>query len=115
MKKSMTDVAYEVMGSYEKGVPFIELWTTVSAKLGLNETQFEDNIAQFYTDLSMDGRFLSQPQNHWDLRSRHTFSESVLDTDAIAIDEDSVDEDDLELENPAEDQEQETNNDDQDE
>ena len=33
MKQSMTDVAYEVMNDYENGVPFIELWNTVSAKL----------------------------------------------------------------------------------
>ena len=93
MKQSMTDVAYEVMNDYENGVPFIELWNTVSAKLGLSVSQKEDNIAQFYTDLSMDGRFLNLPQNVWDLRSRHTYSESVLDTDSIAIDEDSDDED----------------------
>lgn len=113
MKQSMTDVAYEVMSAYKKEVPFIELWTTVSAKLGLNETQFEDNIAQFYTDLSMDGRFLNMPKNNWDLRSRHTYSESVLDTDSIAIDEDSEDEDDLEVENLEEEQDQEKENEEQ--
>lgn len=112
MKQSMTDVAFEVMNDYENGVPFIELWNTVSAKLGLSESQIEDNIAQFYTDLSMDGRFLNLPQNVWDLRSRHTFSESVLDTDSIAIDEDSEDEEDLEFSDL---EETEENNDDQDE
>lgn len=106
MSKSMTDVAYELMGSYEKGVPFIELWTKVSASLGLNETQFEDNIAQFYTDLSIDGRFLNLAGNNWDLRSRHTYSESVLDTDSIAIDEDSDDEE-LEIDEESEEKESE--------
>ena len=57
----------------------------------------EDNIAQFYTDLSLDGRFLNMSQNTWDLRSRHTYSESVMDTDSIAIDEDDEDEEDSEL------------------
>lgn len=113
MKQSMTDVAYEVMNDYENGVPFIELWNTVSAKLGLSVSQKEDNIAQFYTDLSMDGRFLNLPQNVWDLRSRHTYSESVLDTDSIAIDEDS-DDGDMEFSDLAEDDSEE-NNDDQDE
>ena len=32
-----------------------------------------------------------------DLRSRHTYSESVMDTDSIAIDEDDEDEEDSEL------------------
>ena len=31
-------------------------------------------------------------QNTWDLRSRHTYSESVMDTDSIAIDEDDDEE-----------------------
>lgn len=65
--------------------------------MGFNQTQFEDNIAQFYTDLSLDGRFLNMSQNTWDLRSRHTYSESVMDTDSIAIDEDDEDEEDSEL------------------
>lgn len=110
MKQSMTDVAYEVMNANEQAMPFIELWTTVSAKLGLNETQFEDNIAQFYTDLSIDGRFLNMAGNTWDLRSRHTYSESVLDTDSIAIDEDSDDEDDMEIENLEDEENQESEN-----
>lgn len=104
MKQSMTDIAYEVMKDMGKAVPFIELWTTVSSKLGLTQSQFDDNIAQFYTDLSMDGRFLNMPGNTWDLRSRHTFSESVLDTDAIAIDEDS-DEEEEEIQDSEEDEE----------
>ena len=72
-------------------------WKDVSQKMGFNQTQFEDNIAQFYTDLSLDGRFLNMSQNTWDLRSRHTYSESVMDTDSIAIDEDDEDEEDSEL------------------
>ena len=89
----MTDVAYQILQSGKDAMPFIELWTRVSKELGFNESQFDDNIAQFYTDLSIDGRFFNMPQNNWDLRSRHTFSESVMDTDSIAIDEDSDDED----------------------
>ena len=89
MKQSMTDIAYQLLQGSKDAMPFIELWTRVSRELGLNESQFDDNIAQLYTDLSIDGRFFNMPGNNWDLRSRHTFSESVMDTDSIAIDEDS--------------------------
>jgi DNA-directed RNA polymerase subunit delta len=35
------------------------------------------------------------PGNSWDLRSRHTYSESVMDTDSIAIDEDGDESEEL--------------------
>jgi len=91
MKKSMIEVAYQVLTNNNGSMPFVD------QEMGFNQTQFEDNIAQFYTDLSLDGRFLNMSQNTWDLRSRHTYSESVMDTDSIAIDEDDEDEEDSEL------------------
>lgn len=97
MKKSMIEIAFQVLTDNKAAMPFVDLWTKVSHEMGFSQTQFEDNIAQFYTDLSLDGRFLNMSGNTWDLRSRHTYSESVLDTDSIAIDEDEVDEDEKEL------------------
>ena len=96
MKKSMIEVAYQVLTNNNGSMPFVDLWKDVSQEMGFNQTQFEDNIAQFYTDLSLDGRFLNMSQNTWDLRSRHTYSESVMDTDSIAIDEDDEDEEEVE-------------------
>ena len=97
MKKSMIEVAYQVLTNNDGAMPFVDLWKDVSQEMGFSQTQFEDNIAQFYTDLSLDGRFLNMSQNTWDLRSRHTYSESVMDTDSIAIDEDDENEEDSEL------------------
>ena len=97
MKKSMIEVAYQVLTNNNGAMPFVDLWKDVSQEMGFTQTQFEDNIAQFYTDLSLDGRFLNMSQNTWDLRSRHTNSESVMDTDSIAIDEDDEDEEESEL------------------
>ena len=97
MKKSMIEVAYKVLTNNNGAMPFVDLWKDVSQEMGFTQTQFEDNIAQFYTDLSLDGRFLNMSQNTWDLRSRHTYSESVMDTDSIAIDEDDEDDEESEL------------------
>ncbi len=97
MKKSMIEVAYQVLTNNNGAMPFVDLWKDVSQEMGFTQTQFEDNIAQFYTDLSLDGRFLNMSQNTWDLRSRHTYSESVMDTDSIVIDEDEEDEEESEL------------------
>lgn len=88
MKKSMIDVALDVLKEQKEPMSFINLWTKVSDEMGYNQNQFEDNIAQFYTDLSIDGRFFSMAQNTWDLKSRHTLSESVMDTDSLSVEED---------------------------
>ena len=53
MKKSMIEVAYQVLTNNNGAMPFVDLWKDVSQEMGFNQTQFEDNIAQFYTDLSL--------------------------------------------------------------
>lgn len=87
MSKSMIETAYQVLSEHEGIMPFVEVWEKVSSLMGFTPTQAKDNIAQLYTDLSMDGRFLNMSGNTWDLRSRHKLSESVTDTSTIAIDD----------------------------
>lgn len=91
MKKSMVDVAFDLMTRKKKPVVFLKLWQEVSEIMGSTPAQEEDNIAQFYGDLSLDDRFVNVLENKWDLRSRHTYNESVVDTSSIIIDEDSDD------------------------
>ena len=91
MKKSMVDVAFDLMTRKKKPVVFLKLWQEVSEIMGVTPAQEEDNIAQFYGDLSLDDRFVNVLENKWDLRSRHTYNESVVDTSSIIIDEDSDD------------------------
>lgn len=100
MNKPMVDVAFDLMSKKKKPVTFLKIWEEVSQMMGLDEQQAEDNIAQFYTDLSLDGRYVHCGDNKWDLRSRHTFNEVVVDTDALIID-DEGDIIDYELEDEA--------------
>ncbi|MEF9962275.1 MAG: DNA-directed RNA polymerase subunit delta [Erysipelotrichaceae bacterium] len=95
MKKPMIDVGFELMTKKKKQTTFLKLWEEVSQAMGLDEQQAEDNIAQFYTDIALDNRFVHMGDNKWDLRSRHTFKEVVVDTDALIIDDEN---DDLEYE-----------------
>ena len=103
MSKSMVETAYQVLQKHEGSIPFVQLWTEVSKEMGFTPSQAEDNIAQLYTDLSMDGRFLNMSGNTWDLRSRHTYLESVTDTSEIALD-DGDEEDELDSDTDLEDE-----------
>ena len=59
MKKSMVDVAFDLMTRKKKPVVFLKLWQEVSEIMGFTVAQEEDNIAQFYSDLSLDDRFVN--------------------------------------------------------
>ncbi len=92
MKKSMIDVAFDLVSKKKKPATFLKIWEEVSQMVGLTPEQEEDNIAQFYTDLSLDERFVHVGDNKWDLRSRHTYNEVVVDTSSIIIEESEEDE-----------------------
>lgn len=94
MNKAMIDVAYDLMATKKKAVTFIKLWEEITQIIGFTQQQEEDNIAQFYSDLSLDERFVCIGENKWDLRARRTYNEVVIDTSEILIDE-SDDEEDI--------------------
>ena len=77
MKKSMIDVAYDLMSTKKKAIVFLKLWEEVCQVMAFTKQQEEDNIAQFYSDLSLDDRFVNVGENKWDLRERHTYHEDV--------------------------------------
>lgn len=66
MKKSMVDVAYDLMSTKKKATVFLKLWEEVCQVMAFTKQQEEDNIAQFYSDLSLDDRFVNIGENKWD-------------------------------------------------
>ena len=55
-------------------------------------------MSKFYTQLSLDGRFITLTDNFWDLRSRHKFEQVHLDMiDAYSDEDDEIDEEEEEL------------------
>lgn len=87
--KSMTDVAFEIMSKKKRAMNFAKLWADVSKATG----QDKSKVAQFYSDLTLDGRFAALKDNKWDLKTRRKFSESHVDLKKIEIeDQDSENE-----------------------
>lgn len=94
----MVDNAFDILTQEKKAMRFLDLWKIVAKEMEFTPSQADDNIAQFYSDLSIDGRFTSLPQNTWDLRTRQTKANSVVDTDSISVEdeEEFVPEEDVE-------------------
>lgn len=104
MKKSMIETAYSVLAAEKHPMPFLDLWKIVAKEMGFTPSQQDDNIAQFYSDLSLDGRFTNLKGNTWDLRKRQSIANTMIDTDSLSV-EDEEDEagfDDDSADEPAE-------------
>lgn len=94
-QSSMVDVAYDLMTKKKKPVDFYKLWQEVSEIKGFDQNNQEENESLFYTNITLDGRFITVGENRWDLRSRHKFDEVHIDmNDIYADDEEDTSDDD---------------------
>lgn len=103
-KESKTDIAYRIMLKKKKERNFYDLWADVKNELAkvMNEEELaniDEDISFFYTNLTLDGRFVNVGDNKWNLRERVTFDKVHIDMNDIYVeeeDDDSNDEDDKE-------------------
>ena len=103
MGKSLLDYAYDFVSHSKGQVSFKDLWAYVCKEAGLDEETAARRVSSFYTNLMLDGRFVTLGENMWDLRSRHTFDKVHIDmkdvySDVEASDEEDKEEDEEELE-----------------
>lgn len=66
---SLIELAYELL--VEKNEPFFfnDLVEEMAALKGTSKSEIAEKIAQFYTDLNIDGRFTSLGENRWGLKT----------------------------------------------
>lgn len=99
-EKSLIDYGYEVLSASKEPIRFLDLFAKVIELSGLELSENEQKVrmSKFYTQLSLDERFITLTDNFWDLRSRHVFEQVHLDMiDAYSDDEeDEVDEEEKE-------------------
>ena len=67
-KMSMIELANLILTDEKKSLEFKDIFQQVADIKGLTESQRADIIAQFYTDLNMDGRFITTGSNLWGLK-----------------------------------------------
>ena len=93
-ENSMCNVAYEVLKEVNEKVAFNALWEAVCQRLGIEGEEKNNLISNFYTQLTLDGRFMFLDENYWDLRVNHTYDEFSEDSyDSYSDEEDENDED----------------------
>ncbi|WP_066297340.1 MULTISPECIES: DNA-directed RNA polymerase subunit delta [Bacteria] len=114
---SFIEVTYELLKGRKDAMAFKDIMDELTSLLDLTEDQVKSKIAQFYTDLNIDGRFLGLGDNRWGLRvwypieqqeedvvteikpkkkkSKKAKDEDDLDLDYDDLDDEDVDYDDI--------------------
>lgn len=79
MPKSLIELAYEFVSSRKGSANFADIWQYVKEQSGMSEEVAERKAGQFFTNMMLDGRFVTLGENEWDLRERHTFDKVHID------------------------------------
>ena len=66
---SMVEVAHAILETKQEVMDFNQLLVEVQSYMELSDAQLEARMARFYTDLNIDGSFISLGENRWGLRS----------------------------------------------
>ena len=94
-RESKTDIAYRLMSKRKKERSFYDLWEDVKAELvklyGEESIEnIDEDISFFYTNLTLDGRFVNVGDNKWNLRERVTFDKVHIDMNEIYAEEEEI-------------------------
>lgn len=79
MSKSLIDHAYDFVSKHKNSVNFKDIWEYVKKEAGLSEEEANKKVGQFFTNMMLDGRFITLGENEWDLRERHVFDKVHID------------------------------------
>ena len=93
MSKSLIELAYELVSQSESSVNFAKIWEYVKEQSGMSEEEAAKKAGQFFTNMMLDGRFVTLGENEWDLRSRHTFDKVHIDMRDVYSDVQTSDDD----------------------
>lgn len=105
---SNKDIACLILEESKRKLNTADLFKKIMKLLDLPESTFESKIADFYTALSTDKRFILLDNGKWDLRSNHT-SDKII---KVSIDEDEDEDEDATEEEKQEEEIEEDNYDD---
>ena len=96
MPKSLLDHAFDLVSKSKEPVTFAEIWEYVKKEAGLDEETANKRVSSFYTNILLDGRFVTLGDNTWDLRVRQTFDKVHIDMKDVYSDVEENDDDEEE-------------------
>ena len=58
--------------------------------MGLTDEEFQSKLPQFYTDLTLSGKFVTVGEDKWDLKSRQKYEVANYDTYDLDFDDEEI-------------------------
>ena len=86
---SMIEVAHAILEQKGDVMDFSDLVNQIQTYLGKSDSDVRYSLAQFYTDLNIDGSFISLGDNRWGLRSWYAIDS--IDEEVNHVDEEDED------------------------
>ena len=90
---SNKDIAFMILTEGKRKLNTADLFRKIMKLLDLPESYFEKKIADFYTTLATDKRFILLDNGKWDLRSNHTSDKIIKVSDEDDEDEEQSEDD----------------------
>lgn len=81
---SLIEVAHAILAKHGEPMAFVDLANEVQNYLEKTDEEFRNRLSQFYTDLNVDGSFISLGDNTWGLRTWYPFDsidEAIIHTE----------------------------------
>lgn len=79
MSKSLLELAYDLVSTNGKPTKFKDIWDYCVKNAELSPEDAVDKMSRFYTNLTLDGRFVALSGNVWDLRVNHKYDSVHVD------------------------------------
>ena len=76
---SFDDLAYEILKEKGKKMKTADIFKTICDLLEMNDAAYEAQIADFFTLLATEKRFIQLDKGFWDLRENHTAKIEIED------------------------------------
>ena len=87
---SMIEVAHAILAYHGEAMAFADLTNEVQQYLGKSDEEIRQRLSQFYTDLNVDGSFISLGENTWGLRAWYPYDS--IDEATVGENEDDEEE-----------------------
>lgn len=88
---SYDDVAYLILKEKGKKMKLIDLFNAVCDVMELDQSVKDDYVADFFTLLSTEKRFINLDKGFWDLRENHTMKIEIPEDEEETEEENSED------------------------
>lgn len=94
---AMVDLAYDLLKDKGEPMLYLDMMNEIAKMKGFSKAEIEQYIAQLYTEVNIDGRFICVGRSLWGIRDWYPTEQATDSAVAANVKDDYLDEDEDEL------------------